>query len=115
MTSLVMEAFKRGISPPAPQTLARYGLTSDEWLGLLAGQDWCCPICLKTGEDVKWNTDHEHARGWEKMKPEQKKQFTRGILCSYCNYRRVHSSISAEIAQRIADYIRKYEERKAAA
>jgi len=111
-TQLTMEAFRRGITPPAPATLKRYGLTSEEWLELLAGQDWMCPICDKTGADVKWNTDHEHVRGWEKMKPAEKKAFTRGILCAYCNYRRVHSSISANIAQRIADYIRRYESRR---
>lgn len=111
-TELTMEAFRRGITPPAPATLARYGLTSEEWLELLAAQGWMCPICDKTGKDVKWNTDHEHARGWEKMKPAEKKRYTRGVLCAYCNYRRVHSSISANIAQRIATYIAKYEARR---
>jgi hypothetical protein len=111
-TELTMEAFRRGITQPAPSTLARYGLTSGEWLALLAAQDWKCPICDKTGADVKWNTDHEHARGWDKMKPAEKKRFTRGILCAYCNYRRVHSSISADIAQRIATYIATYEKRR---
>lgn len=110
--NLVMEAFRRGVSLPAPATLKRYGLTTDEWLGLLAAQGWKCPICLKDAADIKLNTDHEHARGWEKMKPEQKKEYARGILCAYCNYRRVHSTISGEIAQRIADYIGAYEKRK---
>lgn len=113
-TELTMEAFRRGITTPAPSTLARYGMTAEEWLELLAGQGWCCPICDKTGKGVKWNTDHEHVRGWDKMPAKERRLYTRGILCAYCNYRRVHSSISADIAQRIADYIRRYEARRAA-
>ena len=114
-TELTMEAFRRGITTPAPSTLARYGITAEEWLEQLAAQGWCCPICEKTGPAVKWNIDHEHVRGWEKMKAGAKKQYWRGILCAYCNYRRVHSSNSAAIAQRIVDYVRRYEERRDAA
>jgi Recombination endonuclease VII len=112
---LTMEAFRHGATPPAPATLARYGLTSLEWLELFAAQGWKCPICLKPAAEIKTNTDHEHVRGFDKMKPAEKKQYTRGILCAFCNYRRVHSSISAEIAQRIADYIAAYEARRARA
>lgn len=106
-----MEAFRRGVTTPAPSTLKRYGLTAEAWLQLLADQDWMCPICEKGGPDVKWNTDHEHVRGWDRMNDRERSKYTRGILCAYCNHRRVHSSISARIAQRIADYIRRYEER----
>jgi hypothetical protein len=112
VTPLNLEAFRRGITPPAPSTLARYGLSAEEWLGLLAEQGWKCPICLKDAADIKLNTDHEHARGWGKMRPEMKKQYTRGILCSYCNYRRVHSTNTGEICQRISDYVFAYEKRK---
>lgn len=108
---LTMEAFRRGVTAPAPQTLARYGLTSNEWLALLAAQGWRCPICLKDAADVKLNTDHEHAAGWERMAPDEKKRYTRGILCAYCNHRRVHSKNSGEICQRIADYVKAYEAR----
>jgi hypothetical protein len=115
LAELTMEAFRHGATPPAPATLARYGLTSLEWLELFAAQGWKCPICLKPAAEIKTNTDHEHAAGWDKMKPEEKKRYTRGILCSYCNYRRVHSKISATIAQRIATYISEYEKRRDAA
>lgn len=114
-TELTMEAFRHGATPPAPATLARYGLTTEEWLELFAAQGWQCPICEKPASEIKTNTDHEHVRGWDKLKPAEKKKYTRGILCSYCNYRRVHSTISAEIAQRIATYIKTYEERRDAA
>ena len=115
MTGLVLEAFRRGITTPSATTLRRYGLTADEWLQLLADQDWKCPICERDAAELTLNTDHEHVRGFDKMTEAEKKPYTRGILCAYCNHRRVHSSISADIAQRIANYIRRYEERKAAA
>lgn len=107
-----MEAFRRGVTPPAPATLKKYGMTADEWLALLAGQDWKCPICLRDAADLKLVTDHEHAPGWAKMSDKQKKRYTRGVLCSWCNHTRVHSKINAEIAQRIADYIAAYERRR---
>jgi DNA-directed RNA polymerase subunit RPC12/RpoP len=111
-SALVMEAFRRGITLPSPQTLRRYGITADQWLQLLADQGWKCPICLKTGPDVKWNTDHEHVRGWDKLSDKERARYTRGILCAYCNHRRVHSSNTAVIAFRIAVYIFKYELRR---
>ena len=113
--SLTMEAFRRGIVTPSPQTLKRYGITREQWLELLAAQDWKCPICDKTGSDVKWNTDHEHVRGWEKMSDRERAKYTRGILCAYDNHRVVHSKISAKTAFRIAIYIFKYELRRARA
>ena len=116
--SLTMEAFQRGITPPAAQTLRTYGLTQDDWLALLKGQDWKCPICMqgndrpKTGKQALWNTDHEHVPGWVKMAPEKRKTYVRGVLCYYCNHRRVNSRMASDEAQRIADYFRAYEERR---
>ena len=115
--SLTMEAFQRGITPPAAQTLKTYGMSADEWIALLKAQDWKCPICMqgndrpKTGKQALWNTDHEHVPGWAKMPPERRKTYVRGVLCHYCNHRRVNSRMESAEAQRIADYIRAYEQR----
>lgn len=113
-TELTMAAFRRGITPPAAATLARYGLTSEEWLEMLAAQSWMCPICERDAGKLRLNTDHEHVRGFDKLPPSEKRQYTRGILCAYCNFRRVHSTMSAELFQRCADYVRRYEERRGA-
>lgn len=113
-TELEAEASKRGIRPPASSTLRRYGLDREEWLRLLANQGWRCPVCHKTGTAVKWNTDHDHVPGWKNRPPEERKKFVRGVLCVYCNFRRVKSRMPAAEAQRIADYLRAYEERRAA-
>jgi len=116
--SLTLEAFNRGITPPAAKTLATYGLTADEWIAMLKAQGWVCPICLqgndrpKTGKQALWNTDHEHVPRWVKKSPEERKRYVRGILCYYCNHRRVNSRMGSAEAQRIADYLRAYEERR---
>lgn len=107
--SLIEEAAKRGVVPPTPSTLAKYGLTTEAWLTLLADQGWVCPICGK--DKNRWNTDHEHVAGWEKMSDEDRARHVRGVLCWYCNHRRVNSLMPSAEAQRIADYIRAYEER----
>jgi hypothetical protein len=108
------EAERRGIVPPTAATCRRYGLTVEEWLALLASQDWACPVCRKRS-GVRWNTDHDHVVGWKRMTPAIRKRFVRGILCAYCNYRRVNSRMSAEEAGRIAAYLAAYEARRDAA
>jgi hypothetical protein len=86
-------------------------MTADDWLVLIEAQGWKCPICEKrTG--VKWVTDHQHTPRWKHMEPAERKRFVRGILCSYCNHRRVHSHVDAAEAQRIADYFKRYEDRR---
>lgn len=114
MSALQQEAKSRGISPPAAATLRRYGLTTAEWLGLLKVQGWRCPICHKTGAAVRWNTDHDHVPGWKAMTTEARKRFVRGVLCAYCNHRRVNSRMSAEEARRISEYLSAYEARRGA-
>lgn len=111
-TDLEREASSRGIRPPARSTLRRYGLDRDEWLVLMASQGWRCPVCLKTGASVKWNTDHDHVPLWSKRPPEERKRYVRGVLCVYCNFRRVNSRMPADEARRIADYLSAYEIRR---
>lgn len=110
--SLLNEAKRHGVTPPSPSTLRRYGLDVEEWLLLLAGHGWRCPICQKPARKVKLNTDHDHVPRWKHMVPEQRKRYVRGVLCAYCNYRRVNSRMSAAEAARIADYLAAYEERR---
>ena len=111
MSALEKEAKRRGILPPTAATLRRYGLTVLEWLALMAGQGWKCPICEKrTG--VRWNTDHDHVPRWKHLPPEERRRYVRGVLCAYCNFRRVNSRMSAAEAARIAAYLAAYEQRR---
>lgn len=109
--TLLQEAAKRGIKVVLPSTTKKYGLTVNEWLKLLAAQGWCCAVCRRH-RGVKFTTDHEHVPGWKKMPPEQRKRYVRGVLCTHCNYRVVHSNLSAKQAQNIADYLTNYERRR---
>ena len=111
MSILAEVAAGHGIRPPSPATLRRYGLTADEWLGLLRAQGWRCAICLKR-HGVRWNTDHDHVPGWKQMAAPHRKRYVRGVLCAYCNHRRVNSRMPAVEARRIARYLEDYEARR---
>lgn len=104
------EANRRGVRIPAVKTLARYGLTLDDWLTLLEDQGWVCPVCMKPA--LHWNTDHEHVPGWKLMPPEQRRRYVRGVLCVRCNYRLVHSTANAATVSRVAHYLWQYEQRR---
>ena len=108
---LVTEAASHGVKLPQQKTVERYGITVDEWLALLHNQGWCCPVCRKH-KGVQWTTDHEHVRGWKAMPPEQRRRYVRGILCRHCNWKVVHSRLTAEQARRIATYLEAYEARR---
>ena len=106
------EAASHGVKAPGPATLKKYGITADEWLALLKAQGWRCPVCLKGGASTRWNTDHDHVPGWAARPPEERKTFVRGVLCVYCNFRRVKSRMPAAEARRIAEYLEAYETRR---
>ena len=110
MPDLEAEARRQGVSPPTDKTLARYGMNREDWLTLLAAQDWRCPICLR--KNGRWNVDHEHVPGWKHLDDENRKRHVRGILCWHCNHTKVHSTLDARETQRIADYIAAYEARR---
>ncbi len=113
LARLQLAAKQRGVHVVTEKTAAKYGLTLTEWLYLLEAQGWACAVCRRS-KGITMNTDHEHVRGWAKMPPEQKRRYVRGVLCTHCNYRVVHSRLTAREAQRIADYLRLYEERRGA-
>ena len=108
--NLKADAVAHGVRFPAVRTLETYGLTLDEWLAILQRQSWKCPICDRANQ--KWNTDHDHVPGWKKMPPEERKTHVRGILCWYCNHRVLRDLRDAKLAQRVADYLAAYEERR---
>lgn len=110
MADLLQEATSRGITPPIKRTLSQYGMVEDDWLQLMAEQNWKCPICDKT--KATWNIDHEHIPGWKKMAPQMRRRFVRGILCFYCNKYLVQSRVRTEVAQKITDYLGAYDARR---
>jgi hypothetical protein len=99
-------------SPPSKATLAKYGLTAEQWMTLSEEGDYACPICLRAPPAVKLVTDHEHVRGWAKMPPEERAAYCRGTPCLYCNRMYLPRGLTSQRAQRVVEYLRRYESRR---
>ncbi len=108
--TLSEEAERLGIKPPSLPTLRKYGLTAATWLGILKAQGWVCAVCLR--RVTLFNTDHEHVPGWKHKPPHERSRYVRGVLCAYCNFRKVGRQTDPDEAQRIADYLRAYVARR---
>jgi hypothetical protein len=96
---------------PTPSTLARYGLTEQEWRAILDRQGGVCYVCEQEPKKGRLCIDHEHAKGWKKMPPDQRKRFVRGLLCWFCNRQYLCRGITVERSQRVTLYLQEYERR----
>ena len=81
-----------------------YGLSSDEYLGLVLKQNNCCSICgkpehrlLKTGDVKPLSVDHNHSTGE-----------VRELLCNDCNALLGFAKEDTEILQNAILYLQKY-------
>lgn len=97
------------VTPPAPSTLRKYGLTLAEWQAILKRQGGTCGICKTVPRTQKLDIDHEHRRGWRRMKPEKRKLYVRGLLCRFCNYRVVRRGMTIERLRGGAEYLERYD------
>lgn len=69
-----------------------YGITRDDYNTLDMGR---CIVCLRDwGDSVRPNVDHDHVTGE-----------IRGLLCNYCNHRRVGRHRDPQLLHRIGDYL----------
>lgn len=96
------------VNDPKPKTVARYGLTIEAWRAILEGQGGVCAVCKKIPASGRMVTDHEHVKGWKKMPPDERRKYVRGVICNYCNYRRVGRGMSLEIARNVTAYLERY-------
>jgi hypothetical protein len=101
------------LKEPSRQTLAKYGLSVLDWQELAKRQSYVCFVCKKLTTTGRLCIDHEHAKGWKKMPPEQRKLYVRGLLCWVCNHYYVGRGISVQKAQNVALYLTEYESRRA--
>lgn len=99
----------KGQKPPAPSTLAKYGLTLDRWRAFFRACKGLCPVC---GRNVILVIDHEHAVGWKRMGPEERVQYVRGLLCHMCNHYILTRYGNPERFEAAAVYLRAYDERR---
>ena len=100
------------VQVPTPATLKKYGLSEAEWCLLLADQDGGCGACGKVPSTGRLYIDHEHLRGWSKMKPEERTKYVRGLLCYMCNKFRLARGATVENLLGAAHYLERYQARK---
>lgn len=100
------------IRNPTKQTLAKYGLTLAEWIGILNEQGCVCPICGKQPPSGRMVTDHEHVRGFKKLLPAERKRFVRGICCWTCNRYFLARGMDCDKAQALFAYLERYDRKK---
>ncbi len=77
-------------------------------------QGEACFVCKQKPMKGRLCIDHEHAKGWKKMPPDERKLYVRGLLCFRCNTTFVGRGVTIERAQRVALYLEKYEAKKLA-
>lgn len=96
------------IHEPAPATLAKYGLTLEDWYAFIP--DDCCPICEQEFE--RYVVDHQHVLGWKKMAPEERRRYARGVVCRTCNHFILTRYGTPLKHRNAAKYLERYEKRK---
>lgn len=100
------------VRTPSKQTLRRYGLSLEEWQGILDRQGGVCGVCKMTPDSGTLHIEHEHVRGWKKMAPDNRKRFVRGLCCFVCNTRWVGRGATPEKLRAAAVYLEEYDRRK---
>jgi hypothetical protein len=99
------------IVQPTPATLRKYGLDVAAWEALGEYQGWHCP-CGRVPGTGRFNIDHEHVRGWKAMRPEDRRQYVRGLVCWTCNMFTLAKGTTSWRLRLLADYLDDYARRK---
>lgn len=96
--------------PPRTETLRKYGLSAEAWRAILARQGGVCAVCKKV-PNGRLCIDHDHVRGFKKLKPELRRLHVRGLLCWFCNHTYVGRAITVEKSENVTAYLRAHVER----
>lgn len=107
-----MEAAAPHLIEPKPATLKKYGLALEAWRVVADAQGHCCAVCRQAPTRGRLCMDHEHVKGYKKMRPEEKVLYFRGLLCFRCNTTWVGRSITIERSQNVTAYLQAYEIRR---
>lgn len=108
-------ATPNGLLCPTLPTLKKYGGTIYSWLAIADSQGYVCGACGKLPKTLRLVIDHEHIRGWSKMAPADRWQHVRGLLCWTCNGFRLARGATIANLHGAAEYLERYEARRAAA
>ncbi len=96
---------------PTGATLHKYGLSLTDWIDLFNKQHGACAICKTPFGEKRINVDHAHVKGWNKMAPEQRRGYVRGLLCYQCNKFAAMRGVTSTKAWNLWMYMRAFEVR----
>lgn len=97
---------------PSSATLKKYGLSDAVWCSMALSQGQACAICRKLPKTGRLCIDHEHVKGWKKMKDEQRVNYVRGLLCWVCNHYYCGRGITVDKAKNLVSYLEEYQRAK---
>jgi hypothetical protein len=97
---------------PAPATVAKYGMTLEDWEALLIEQGGVCGCCGQPPKNGRLVTDHEHVAGWKTMGPEDRKKYVRGLCDVACNHWVLTRYATADRHRGAAAYLDRYQARR---
>ena len=87
--------------------LRLYGLTSDDYASMLAGQGHCCAVCRRP------TNNHKKQRGFA-VDHCHETRLVRGLLCHHCNVGIGHFFDEPELIRAAAAYLERAPKRKTA-
>lgn len=102
------------VQTPTAATLAKYGLSEQEWRVILERQGGVCAVCKQEPTKGRLCIDHEHVKGWKHMPPEQRKLYVRGLLDWRCNHYYLGKGITVSRAKNVVTYLEDYQSRRPA-
>lgn len=82
-----------------------YGITQDDYDAILEAQGGVCALCQRPPKSTL-HVDHEHAYGWDKMPPKERRKYVRGLVDYSCNKFKIGRTTLAG-AKAVYDYLRR--------
>jgi len=82
-----------------------YGITEAEYMKMLKVQDGKCALCGQVPKPTtNLHVDHEHVLGYQRMPPEERRKYVRGLLDYRCNKFKLGRTTLSD-ARRIFEYL----------
>ena len=90
-----------------PYLWSKYGITEADYDAILEAQGGACALCHRPPREGKvLHVDHEHVFGYDKLPPEKKRKYVRGLVDYSCNKFKIGRTTLAG-AKAVYDYLRR--------
>lgn len=96
---------------PQPSTVAKYGMSLDDFEVMLDEQGGVCGVCGKVPKTGRLVIDHVHRQGYKLLSPEDRRRYVRGLCCTVDNHFVLTRYADALRHQQAAEYLIRFEER----